>query len=274
MQILVTGAAGFIGSHVVDALLERGDHVTGLDNFDPFYSPAEKRANLSAALANPHFKLIERDITDPSALDQALGSSVDAVVHMAARTGVRPSLADPESYWAVNVGGTQAVLAAAERAGVQTFVFASSSSVYGNSRSVPFREDDPAPSPISPYAETKLAAEGACRAHQARVGGFMICLRLFTAYGPRQRPDLAVRTFATHLSAGRPIPMFGDGSSERDYTWVEDIVEGVLAAVDRGAEGRQEFEVINLGSGCPVRLDRLVTLLSRALDVPRLVEHL
>ncbi|MSR05492.1 MAG: NAD-dependent epimerase/dehydratase family protein [Gemmatimonadetes bacterium] len=274
MRILVTGAAGFIGSHVVDRLLARGDLVIGMDNFDPFYSPAEKRSNLAGALANPRFTLLEADITDLAAMDRAFaGPRSDAVVHLAAKVGVRPSLADPVGYERVNVGGTRTVLDAAGRSGVRAFVFASSSSVYGNAARVPFREGDADPSPISPYAATKLAAEAACRDHQARVGGAMICLRFFTAYGPHQRPDLAIRKFVTLMRAGLPIPVFGDGGTERDYTWIEDIVDGVLKAVDRSVEGREEFEIINLGSGRPVRLDELVALLSRTLGVPLLVDR-
>jgi UDP-glucuronate 4-epimerase len=275
MRILVTGAAGFIGSHLVERLLERGDDVLGVDNFDPFYSPDEKRANLRRALSRPGFRLAEVDLTDAAALAALLrGHPVDAVIHLAAKAGVRPSILDPVGYVRANVLGTQIVLSQAAASGIRRVVFASSSSVYGNAAPVPFREDDAATQPISPYAATKRAGELLCHAHQALHGGSMLCLRFFTVYGPRQRPDLAIRKFATLLAQGRPIPMFGNGSTARDYTWIDDIVGGVVAALERGTRVPEEFEIINLGGNATTRLDRLIELLGRSLGVTPMLEHL
>jgi len=275
MRIVVTGAAGFIGSHLVERLLDRGDEVVGVDNFDPFYSPAEKRGNLSRALASARFDLEEIDVADAGALGAALrGRAVDAIVHLAAKTGVRPSILDPAGYVRANELATQTLLSEAAARGVRRIVFASSSSVYGNASAVPFREDDPAVHPISPYAATKRAAELLCYTHQLLHGGSLLCLRLFTVYGPRQRPDLAIRKFATLVTAGRPIPLFGSGATQRDYTWIDDIVDGLVAALDRGGRVREEFEIVNLGGGAPTSLTRLVELLGSALDATPVIERL
>ena len=275
MRVLVTGAAGFIGSHVVEHLLARGDRVTGIDNFDPFYSPQEKRHNLARALAHPRFELRELDLADAAALKTALRDfSCDVIVHLAAKAGVRPSILDPLGYTRANIVATQALLDAAERMKVRRFVFASSSSVYGNSASVPFSEEDTAVEPISPYAATKRAGELLCFTHQRLHGGSMLCLRFFTVYGPRQRPDLAIRKFATLLTSGRPLQLFGDGSTERDYTWIDDIVAGVLGAVDRGASVRDEYAVVNLGGSRVTSLARLVELLSAAFEIEPIIERL
>src|SRR5690606_20979284 len=197
-SILVTGAAGFIGSHLVERLLSRGDRVIGLDNFDPFYSPAEKWQNLSAALTHPAFRLVEADCAELEEVERALeGERIDVVVHLAAKAGVRPSIRDPLGYVRANVQGTQAMLELARRRGVGRFVFASSSSVYGNNEKVPFSEEDPVERPISPYAATKRAGELLCHTYHHLYGMSVLCLRFFTVYGPRQRPDLAIRKFAT-----------------------------------------------------------------------------
>jgi len=275
LRVLVTGGAGFIGSHVVERLLERGDTVLALDNFDPFYSPAEKRKNLELALASDRFALVKGDIADPTTLEHILGGrSPDAIVHLAAKAGVRPSILDPVGYARANVLGTQAILAQAERQAIRRIVFASSSSVYGNAAAVPFSEDDQAVRPISPYAATKRAGELLCYAHQLLHQGSVLCLRFFTVYGPRQRPDLAIRKFATLMTAGKPIPLFGDGSTARDYTWIDDIVDGIMAALDRSARVPQEFEIINVGGSRTTTLHRLVTLLSEALGVRAVIERL
>jgi UDP-glucuronate 4-epimerase len=275
MHVLVTGAAGFIGSHVVERLLARGDTVLGIDNFDPFYSPAAKRRNLAGALLCPGFALREMDLADVTALAAALdGRRIDVIVHLAAKAGVRPSIIDPLSYTRANVLATQALLMEAERRGIRRVVFASSSSVYGNSAPVPFREDATAVEPISPYAATKRAGELLCYAHQRLHGGSMLCLRFFTVYGPRQRPDLAIRKFATLMTAGKPIPLFGAGTTERDYTWIDDIVQGVLAAVDRGVVAPEGFEIVNLGGNRVTSLARLVQLLSDAFGVEPAIERL
>jgi UDP-glucuronate 4-epimerase len=275
--VAVTGAAGFIGSHVVERLLDRGDTVLGLDNFDPFYAPQEKRANLTRASGSPRFRLTEVDVADGAALRAALDAyplPLDAVVHLAAKAGVRPSIADPVGYARTNVLGTQALLSEAHGRGIRRFVFASSSSVYGNTAAVPFSESAAAADPVSPYAATKRAGELLCRAHQHLYGGSVLCLRLFTVYGPRQRPDLAIRKFATLMSAGKPIPLFGQGFSERDYTWIDDIVDGAVAALDRTARTPREFEIVNLGGSRATDLRRLVQLLSDALGVRPVIEQL
>jgi UDP-glucuronate 4-epimerase len=245
MHVGVTGAAGFIGSHVVERLLERGDSVLGVDNFDPFYSPQEKRANLARAVASPRFRLAEMDVADGAGLRAALDAHphpLEAFIHLAAKAGVRPSIADPVGYARANVLGTQALLGEAQRRGIRRIVFASSSSVYGNSTAVPFSETASAVDPVSPYAATKRAGELLCVAHQHLHGGSVLCLRFFTVYGPRQRPDLAIRKFATLMTAGQAIPLFGAGSTERDYTWIDDIVEGVVAALDRSARTPEELD--------------------------------
>ncbi|MBI4503308.1 MAG: NAD-dependent epimerase/dehydratase family protein [Gemmatimonadetes bacterium] len=266
MKVLVTGAAGFIGSHVVDRLLARGDEVVGLDNFDPYYSAEEKKRNLWNALSSEHFRLVEADVADPSALTTALlPYFFDAVVHLAAKVGIRTSFDDPLGFSHTNVLGTHAVLELARAKGARTFIFGSSSSVYGDAAPVPFLESEPAPEPISPYAATKRAGELLCEAHQRIHGGSVLCLRFFSVYGPRQRPDLAIRKFSTLIAAGQPVVVFGDGTTERDYTWIGDIVNGVLAAVDRGARGKEEFQIINLGAGRATKLLRLVELIGEAL---------
>jgi UDP-glucuronate 4-epimerase len=275
VKVIVTGAAGFIGSHLVDRLVARGADVVGVDDFDPFYDPAVKRRNLAGALASGRFALVEADVRRSGPLAEALRAAgaggADAVVHLAAKAGVRPSIAAPEAYAEVNVGGTAAVLEVARELGVARFVFGSSSSVYGNSPRVPFREDDPADAPISPYAATKRAGELLCHAYRHLYGVAVVCLRFFTVYGPRQRPDLAIHSFARRMAAGQPIQLFGDGSTERDYTYVDDIVDGVEAALALTARG-PAFEVINLGGSRTVPLLRLVELLSAALAVEPRIE--
>lgn len=276
-SVLLTGAAGFIGSHVAERLLAAGATVVGVDNFDPFYDPAEKRANLGTALTHPSFTLVEADCADGAALETALdaavagASSFDVVVHLAAKAGVRPSIEDPGGYVRANLVATQAMLDLARRRGIDRFVFGSSSSVYGNNEKVPFSEDDPVDRPISPYAATKRAGELLCHAHHHLNGTTMHALRFFTVYGPRQRPDLAIRKFATLLLRGEEIPMFGDGSTERDYTWVDDIVDGVEASVRRTAAEPGEFRIINLGGSRTTSLARLIELIGDALEIePRI----
>lgn len=275
MRVLVTGAAGFIGSHLVDRLLTRGDEVTGVDNFDPFYSPLEKRANLASASGNDRFRLAALDVTDPASVERELGAETfDVVVHLAAKAGVRPSIADPEGYVRANILGTQVVLSAARRLGVRRFVFGSSSSVYGNTSRVPFAEDDAGAGPISPYAATKRSAELLCYTHQHLYGGSILCLRFFTVYGPRQRPDLAIRKFSELMVAGRPLPLFGAGKGGRDYTWVDDTVTGIVAGIDRGGVHTNEFQIINLGGNRVTDLRTLVKLLGDALGLRPAVEDL
>ncbi len=250
MKVLVTGGAGFIGSHVVEALLKRGDDVAALDDFNDFYDPALKRRNVAGFP-----RVIEGDIRGKLPAEK-----FDAIIHLAARAGVRPSLAQPRLYTDVNVAGTQNVLEFARQTGVKKFVFASSSSVYGVNQKVPFSEDDPIFKPISPYAATKLAGEALCHVYHHLYGMDMVCLRFFTVYGPRQRPDLAIRKFTAAILAGQPIEVFGDGSTRRDYTHIDDILQGVLAALDRPLG----FEIINLGESRTVELRELIALIEKA----------
>jgi UDP-glucuronate 4-epimerase len=263
-RILLTGAAGFIGSHLAERLLARGDTVVGVDNFDPFYDPAEKRANVAAAARLDRYALLEVDCADPDALGAAAGDGdFDAVVHLAAKAGVRPSIAQPTAYARANLLGTQAVLDFARERAIERFVFGSSSSVYGDSAKVPFSEDDPVDRPISPYAATKRGGELMCSAHQHLHGGGVLALRYFTVFGPRQRPDLAIRAFAERTLRGEPITVFGDGTSERDYTWIGDIIDGTVAALDLTASG-PGFEIVNLGGSRTTSLERLIELIGSA----------
>lgn len=275
MDVVVTGGAGFIGSHVCERLLARGHRVFAVDCFDAFYDPAVKRRNVEGMLGEPGFALLENDIRDGAAIEAALraaGARVDAVVHLAARAGVRPSIEEPLLYAQVNVEGTTSMLELARRMGVARFVFASSSSVYGNHAAVPFSEDDPVAHPISPYAATKRAGELVCHTYHHLYGLSVACLRFFTVYGPRQRPDLAIHKFARLMAAGEPIPLFGDGSTRRDYTYVDDVLDGIEGALAFTGDHPGSFEVFNLGENDTVTLERLVRVLAAALGVePRIL---
>jgi UDP-glucuronate 4-epimerase len=271
-RVLITGAAGFLGSHVAEALLRGGEEVVGLDNFDPFYAREIKEANVAGLRASPRFRLVEGDVRDAALLRGLLDPST-TVVHLAARAGVRPSLREPAEYVSVNVGGTVTVLEAARAAGVRSVVFAGSSSVYGDSAPVPFREDHPATDPISPYAASKRAGELLCGTYAHLYALRVMSLRFFTAYGPRQRPDLAIHAFTRLMAGGRPVPRYGDGSSERDYTYVDDIVLGVVAAVEWARRDGAGFEIVNLGESRTTRLDRLIELIAGALGVTPVVQE-
>ena len=266
-RILLTGGAGFIGSHLSQALLARGALLSIVDNFDPFYAAAWKRANLEDVGRAGAYSLHETDIRDYDALRRVFSAArPEAIVHLAARAGVRPSIEQPRLYEEVNVAATVNLLELAREFGVRQFVFGSSSSVYGATSHAPFSEDHFELRPISPYAATKLAGElqGHTYAHLYRLP--VICLRLFTVYGPRQRPDLAIHKFVALMEAGRAVPIFGDGHTGRDYTYVDDIVAGLLAALEyepRPAAGEAPFEVFNLGNSHPVKLNELVALLER-----------
>jgi UDP-glucuronate 4-epimerase len=252
MKILLTGGAGFIGSHLLERLIARGEDVVVLDDLNDYYDPAIKRANLPKS----GFRLVERDLrTSASLVDEV---KPDVLVHLAARAGVRPSLKDPALYDSVNVAGTLGLLEACRRAGVGRFVFASSSSVYGNG-AAPSREDDEALKPVSPYGVTKLMGEHYCRIYALLHGLRITCLRFFTVYGPRQRPDMAIHAFTKACAEGREIPMFGDGTTERDYTHVSDILQGLLAAIDRP----EPFAIYNLGESRTVPLRRLIELIGQ-----------
>lgn len=263
MNLLVTGGAGFIGSHVCERLLGAGHAVWAFDDLNNFYDPQIKRGNLRAiqSLAKP-FEYVQGDLVDRVALDELFGSvKFDQVVHLAARAGVRPSLAEPALYQRVNVEGTVNVLEAARLHGVKKITLASSSSVYGVNAKVPFSESDPIFSAISPYAASKLACEALGHVYHHIYGLDVVMLRFFTVYGPRQRPDLAIHKFAQLISAGKPIPVFGDGRTARDYTYITDIVDGVIACTQK----EFGFEIFNLGESQTVTLNQLIELLEKSL---------
>ncbi|KAA0217292.1 MAG: NAD-dependent epimerase/dehydratase family protein [Leptolyngbya sp. PLA3] len=263
-RILVTGAAGFIGSHLVEALLALGHDVVGVDNFDPFYERAVKERNLRdgrevADRLGARYRFLELDFCEPDSVADAL-RGVEGVIHLGAKAGVRPSIADPGGYVRANLVGTTVLLEEAHRAGCRRVLIASSSSVYGDQHKVPFSEDDRADEPISPYAATKRACELLGHAHHHLTGRPVGMLRFFTVYGPRQRPDLAISLFMRRIAAGQPIRLFGDGRSSRDYTYIDDIVQGVLAAYEK--IDRFGFRVWNLGSDRPTALDDLVSTIA------------
>jgi UDP-glucuronate 4-epimerase len=274
-NILVTGAAGFIGSHVCERLLGRGDRVVGLDELNDYYDPALKRANLDLLSERGEFTHVLGDICAPGDVERAFEvAPPDALVHLAARAGVRPSLEQPALYSRVNLTGTTNLLQASAERGIERFVFASSSSVYGGNAKTPFCEEDPVLQPESPYAASKRAGEMMCRAFHHIYGAQgalkdLCCLRLFTVYGPRQRPEMAISRFTDLLFHGQPVPMFGDGASSRDYTHVHDIADGIVAALDRS----RGYRIYNLGAGRPVRLDRLIELIASAVGVEAQVDH-
>lgn len=264
-RVLVTGGAGFIGSHLVKALLDRGDEVSIADNFDPFYPERLKRRAL-----DPRARLFEADIRDADAMQRAFeAGKPEVVVHLAALAGVRPSLERPAAYMDVNVRGTACVLEAARSAGTRRFVLGSSSSVYGAHTQAPFRETARIDSPESPYAASKVASEVLARTFHNLYGIEVAALRFFTVYGPRQRPDLAIHKFSRLLLARSPLPFFGDGSTRRDYTWVDDIIAGVLAACDLPLR----FDILNLGGAHTTSLAELVALLEDALGVEAVLDR-
>lgn len=267
---LVTGAAGFIGSHLSEELVNSGHQVVGVDNFDPFYPREVKERNLCSLRTLPGFRFVEANVArDPMPLE-----GVEAVIHLAAKPGVRPSLEDPAAYMDANVTATARLIDAARRVGLSRIVFGSSSSVYGNATPAPFAEHTPAVSPISPYAASKRAGELLAHAFAHLYPLKIICLRFFTVYGPRQRPDLAIHKFTDLIARGRPVRMHGDGSSERDYTYITDCLDGILAALDWTAGARPgTVETVNLGGGERVRLDRLIALIGQALGQEPLVER-
>ena len=272
MKVLVTGGAGFIGSHVVERLLERGDRVVCLDNFNDYYDPARKRRNVAPVLDHPRYRLAEGDVRDEARVEALFREEgIEAVIHIAAMAGVRYSIRHPDLYYDVNVRGTLVLLEAARRHGVRRFLFASSSSVYAGARTVPFREEDPADRPISPYAATKRAAELLCHTYHHLDGLEVAVLRFFTVYGPRGRPDMAPYLFTERIARGEPIQMFGDGSSRRDYTYIDDIVAGVLAALDLPDLG---YEIFNLGNSETVSLREFIATVEAVVGRRAIVEPL
>ena len=271
-RVLVTGAAGFIGSHLVERLLGRGDTVIGIDNFDPFYPRQVKERNLARARAHAACHFHELELQDAPAL-AALLTPETVIVHLAAKAGVRPSLADPAGYMRANLGGTQSLLDAAHQAGATRIVFGSSSSVYGDDTAAPFRESAPAMHPISPYAATKRSGELIIEALAPHQRLRAIALRFFTVYGPRQRPDLAIHGFTRRMHAGEAITMFGDGSDARDYTYIDDIVSGVVAAVDWTDGAPVGLEIVNLGGNETIPLHRMIAEIATALGVTPRIEQ-
>ncbi len=274
MNIFVTGGAGFIGSHLCERLLLLGHDLIVLDNFNDFYDPAIKRRNFAevaetARRLGRSLTLSEGDIRDSRFLEMTLGEGEpEAVIHLAAMAGVRPSIERPALYAEVNLGGTLNLLDASRAAGVRRILFASSSSVYGNSPTVPFAESDPVDTPISPYAATKKGGELLCHTWHHLYGISIACLRFFTVYGPRQRPDLAIHKFARMLSRGEPLPIYGDGSTSRDYTYVDDIIDGVIKALEWTGGDIPRYGIFNLGESRPVALRRLVSVLEEAMGMP------
>ncbi len=269
MKALITGAAGFIGSHLCERLLEEGWQVLGVDNFDDFYDPQIKRGNTAGCLYNENFELVEGDIRDRAAMEEAVGRDIDIIVHLAARAGVRPSIAQPLLYADVNVNGTTALLEAAKKHKVGKFIFGSSSSVYGNNEKVPFSEDDNVDFPISPYAATKKAGELICHTYHHLYGMSITCLRYFTVYGPRQRPDLAIHKFARLMEQGKPISIYGDGTMSRDFTYIDDIIDGTVAAMEKCAG----FNIYNLGESRPITVNDLVAEIEKALGKKAIKEY-
>lgn len=271
-NILVTGGAGFIGSHLVDRLLSEGEwHVTVVDDFNDFYSPKIKEANIAGHLRAPNYKLVEADIRDLDTMASLFRSTrFDVIVHLAARAGVRPSLSEPKLYAETNINGTLNLLDLAKEHGIKQFVFGSSSSVYGINAKVPFAEDDRIHQPISPYAATKAAGELICHTYAHLYDIRCVCLRFFTVYGARQRPDLAIHKFSKLITEGKPIQMFGDGSARRDYTYIDDIIQGVRAAIDYD---KSIYEVFNLGESQTTELKELIELLERSLDMNAVIDR-
>ena len=266
--IIVTGAAGFIGSHASQMLLNNGWRVIGIDNFSPFYARSWKEQNVRAV--GPEMSLEEIDITDAPAVERIIAAArPDAILHLAAMAGVRPSIDDPALYVRVNLDGTTHLLQSAVRHKVGKFIFASSSSVYGNNKKVPFSVDDEVANPISPYAATKRSGELIAHTFWHLYKMPIFCLRFFTVYGPRQRPDLAIHKFTRLIDAGKPIPVFGDGSTSRDYTFVADIVAGIKGAIDRC----DRFGIYNLGGSDPVTLTRLIEEIEKAVGKKAIIDR-
>jgi len=270
-RVLVTGGAGFIGSHLCERLRAARCRVTAFDSFDPFYEPSRKRRNLAGLDADTGFTLVEGDIRDEAAVERLFApGDFDTVIHLAARAGVRPSLQQPRDYYDVNVVGTSVLLEAARRHGVRRFLFGSSSSVYGSAEKVPFAEDDPVDRPVSPYAASKKAGELAAFTAHHLYGLDVICLRFFTVYGPRQRPEMAVHAFTRLIDGGAPVPRFGAGDTLRDYTYIDDIIDGIMAAAERG----RGYRIYNLGESRTVSLSRLIELIGAALGRPVRIDAL
>lgn len=270
-RILITGGAGFIGSHLTSRLLNDGSEVTVVDSFDPFYPKWRKLENIETFVTHPRFRLVEADIRDLGSLKRTLDGRFDVIVHLAAKAGVRPSIEDPVGYQQTNVAGTQNLLELARQWGVGQFVFASSSSVYGVHASVPWRESDAVLRPISPYAVTKVTGELLGHVYSHLYGIRFLALRLFTVYGPRQRPDLAIHKFAEQILKGELVPLYGNGETKRDYTFVDDVVSAFTSAISYQAS---KFEIANISNERTVTLRELVKGLEEALGMSAKLEWL
>lgn len=280
MNIVVTGVAGFIGSHTAEAFLRDGHVVYGVDNFDPYYDREIKERNLESLEASDRFRFIEADLLEPRTLARVFGTaaesgrSIDAVIHLAAKAGVRPSIEDPRAYTRTNVEGTVNLLEAMVAADVKDLLFASSSSVYGNTAETPFREDAWVDHPISPYAATKKAGELLCHTYSVLHGMRIAALRFFTVYGPRQRPDLAIAKFTRMLEKGHPIPVYGDGTTRRDYTYIDDILDGIIGALGWvHAQPPGSYDVFNLGESRTVTLSELIAILENATGAKAAIDR-
>lgn len=272
-KYLITGAAGFIGSHLCEKLVENGHSVVGIDSFDDFYPREIKEKNIASLSANNNFELIEGDIRDDALWDTLENTTFDGVFHLAARAGVRPSIEDPGLYLDVNVYGTQKLLDWMVRSKNYKLIFASSSSIYGNNKSFPFKETDPVDHPISPYAYTKKACELMIHTYHHLYGIDAMCLRFFTVYGPRQRPDLAINKFFNKILNDEPIDVYGDGYTSRDYTYIDDLIEGVLGAY-KFIEDFEAYEVVNLGSNSPVLLTDLIHTIEIVCKKEAILNHM
>jgi UDP-glucuronate 4-epimerase len=270
-HIIVTGGAGFIGSHVVENLLKNEYHVTVIDNYDSFYPKETKQKNLSAVINHPNLIFHELDIVDADAIDLHLTETYHAIIHLAAKAGVRPSIENPIAYQQTNVAGTQNLLEFARKKSIKQFVFASSSSVYGINKNIPWRESDGLLNPISPYASTKISGELLGHVYSHLYGIRFIGLRFFTVFGPRQRPDLAIHAFSKKILNNETIPFFGDGNTQRDYTFVDDIVKGIIGALNYD---KTNYEIINLGNSHAVSLAELVSTLETVLDKKAIINKL
>ena len=270
MKILVTGAAGFIGSHVSELFVKKGDSVVGVDNFDNFYPAELKDSNIAELKKSNRFSFYKEDIRDTKALNEIFRrNDIEVVIHLAAKAGVRPSIESIEQYYDVNVNGTVFLLEAMRRNDVKKMIFASSSSIYGNNAKVPFSELDPVDNPISPYASTKKSGELLCHVYHHLYHFNITCLRFFTVYGPRQRPDLAIHKFTRLIDEGLPIPLYGDGSTSRDYTYVADIVEGIDCATNR----IKGYQIYNLGESNVITLKQLIKTIEDNLDKKAIINR-
>lgn len=260
MTIMITGCAGFIGSHVVDRLLGMGENVVGIDNFDPFYDISIKMRNIQHFMHKDNFRFYRADIRENSDLKKIFNNhDIDTMIHLAARAGVRPSIENPLLYEDVNIKGTINLLESCREHGIMNFIFGSSSSVYGVNEKIPFSEDDPVEKSISPYAASKRACEIFCSTYHHLYGISIACLRFFTVYGPRQRPEMAIHKFTRMIDRGQEIEMFGDGTSRRDYTYIDDIVDGIIGTLDK----KFGFEIFNLGNSNVVELKVLIGLIEK-----------